>query len=61
VLVVIRLELRGCVCFIAVAEQRQCKYFEFTCDDLECIPSTSVCDDFPDCSDGSDEGSYCRK
>lgn len=48
--------------FILTIEKHVCTPEEFTCknSDGECIPMSWVCDQNPDCSDGSDE-TACSK
>ena len=36
-----------------------CPKTQFTCDDLQCIPGSLVCDGKGDCEDGSDEQKGC--
>lgn len=45
-----------CICG-GVVEKRVCGPEEFTCRSTvgECVPLTWMCDDNPDCKDGSDE------
>ena len=36
-----------------------CKFYEFQCDNGDCVPDDSVCDRVNDCEDNSDEEQGC--
>lgn len=47
-------------CFLN--ETAPCLESQFACaNGKECIMMSALCDDYPDCTDGSDEGEYCGK
>lgn len=33
----------------------ECKEFEFTCHNSECVPTDAICDGIANCNDSSDE------